>query len=166
MLIDVVGLGFGGGYLLRGWFLKFAFLARLRLGSMGIVGNQDFAEADALRLGDVRLVLVVKFLGLVAGDLDMATYFRADYLLRENAVLGVLLELFPAYALRFGELLEVFHGAGLHLLAEVIEALDEISVSGNSKVGSLLDEQLLVNEITQGVCLTKFHLLLREIQFL
>ncbi len=166
LLINVVGLGFGGGHLLGSRLLQVARLAGLRLGSAGIVGNQNFAEADALGLGNLGLVLLIKLLNFVARDLDVAADFRADHLLGENAVLGVLLELLPADALRFGELLQLFHRAGLHLLAQVIQALDQIGVGGNPQVGCLLDEQLLVDEIAQGVCLAILDLLLRQVLLL
>ena len=51
----------------------------------------------------------------------------------------------------FGDLLEVLHGGGLHLLAQLVEALDQLGIGGDSQLGGLLQKQLLVDEIAEGV---------------
>ncbi len=54
LLIDIVGFGIGGGHLLGGRLRQRAWTAWLRLGRVGIGGDQDFTEADALGLGKSR----------------------------------------------------------------------------------------------------------------
>ncbi len=108
-------------------------------------------------------MIVVKFLDLITSHLDVAAHLRTDYLLLQDSVLGVGLEVFPTDALRLGNLLQLLHGVDLHLLAKIVQALDQVGVGRDAQVGSLLDQQLLINQVAQGVLFTLVHLCLRQV---
>ena len=162
-LVNLINFGPGGLDLTRRRLLELALLARLRRGSVGIAGDQNLAQTHALRLREFALVLIVKLLNLVAGGLDVAAHLGANDLLREDAVLGVGLEVLPTDALRFGNLLQLLHGVDLHLLAKVVQALDQVGIGRDTKVGGFLDQQLLINQIAQSVLFTLVHLRLRQV---
>ena len=88
----------------------------------------------------------------------MAAHFLADHALRDDAVLHVLFELFERDALRLGGLLQVFHGLGVHLLAQLVEPLDHLGVGVDAKLLALLQQQLLVDQVAQQVLLAVFLL--------
>ena len=111
-------------------------------------------------------MLVVSLLDFLLGHADVAAHFLADHPLRDDAVLHVLFELFEGDALRLGGLLQVFHGLGVHLLAQLIEPLDHFGVGVDAELFALLQQQLLVDQVAQQVLLAVFFLRRSGVRFL
>ncbi len=111
---DVIGLGLGLG---DGCVV-----------GVGGKGNENLAEADLLGLGKLLLVRFVEGLLLGLGQLQVAAYLVADDLLGDDAVLDVGLEVLKGDALLTGRLLEVFHGVEVVLLADLVEATNDLGV--------------------------------------
>ena len=103
-------------------------------------------------------MLVVKLLNLLLGDADMRADFLLNDSLRDDAVLQVLFEFLEGDTLRLRRLLQVFHGFRVHLLAQLVEALDYIGVGTDPEFLGLLREQLGVNQIAKQVLLLRLVL--------
>jgi len=68
-------------------------------------------------------------------------------------VLHVLFEVFEGDALPLGSLFQGFHVRQVHLLAHVVEALDDFGVGRDAEVLPLIDQELLVDKVAQYVFL-------------
>ena len=60
-------------------------------------------------------------------------------------------------------LLQLLDGADIHLLAYFVQALDQIGIGGDAQLSGLLDQQLLIDQVAQGVFLALLDLALREL---
>ncbi len=120
----------------------------------GFGRDQNFAEADVLRLLHLALVLVVELLDFFFADGEVAADFLADHLLGDDLVALVLLEVFPGDALFDRFFFQVLHGVELHVLAHLVEVFDQLGVAGNAKVFAFVEQELLVDEIAENVFFT------------
>ncbi len=68
--------------------------------------------------------------------------------------------------MRLGGLLQVFHGLGMHLLAQLIEPFHYLGIGVDTELFALLQQQLLVNEVAQQVLLAVFFLRGGDVRFL
>src|SRR5580700_3881787 len=171
----IIGLGFGhcqsrslirlfGGVLVlrrvnaRAGGIGNAVLGRSRGGSLVgrrlLRGDQDFAQFDRLGLFHLVPVLIVKLLLFLLGDAEVGANFFSNYLLGDDPVPHVLLEVFVRNALGGGGLFELLHRIQLHILAHLVEFLDQIGITRNVEVFALLQQELLVDEIAQNVLFT------------
>src|SRR5882672_4321857 len=149
-----LSLGSGQSGLLAGGRRGERRCARSRIrSSHSFRSHQQFAEPNLLGLFQFRLVLLVKFLDLVFIQSHVRTYFLPNDSLRNDLVARLLFELFVGNALRFGGFFQFFHRGEIHLLAHLVEALDEFGVAGDAQVLPLLQQQLLVNQVAQDVAL-------------
>ena len=114
-------------------------------------GNQHLAQPDLLGLFHLALVLVVELLHLLLGDVRSGADFLAHYLLRDDLVPHVLLEILKGNALRLGCLFQLFHRFQLHLLAHFVESLDQFGVGRDPKVLAFFEQQLLIDQVAQNV---------------
>src|ERR1700692_2544109 len=115
--------------------------------------DQNFTQPNLFGLVHFRSVLLVKPLLLVFVHGQLRAYFLANHFLRDYLVAQVLLEFFIGSALGLGRLLQFFHGSQIHLLASLVQTLDECPVPGNAHFLALLQKQLLVNQVPQNVAL-------------
>src|SRR6516225_8020204 len=122
----------------------------LRVGSGGcwlLGGYQNLAQADLLGLLHLAFVPFVKPLLFLFADREMSADFPPDDLLRDDLVALVLLEILVGDALCLSSLLELLHRVKIHLLAHLIEFLDQFGVAGDAEILALLEKKLLVNEV-------------------
>ena len=113
--------------------------------------DQNFTQADEFGLRHLVLVSVVELLFFFFRDGEMAADLFADHFLSDDLVAHVLLEVFPGDALLGGFLFKVFEGLKLHVFAHLVKTLDQIRVAGNAQIFSLVQEELLIDEVAQNV---------------
>ena len=96
-------------------------------------------------------MLVIEFLLFFFADGHFGTDFLADYLLGDDLVAHVLLEILKRDSLAGSGLLQIFHRVEVHLLAHFVELFDQLGVAGNAQVFAFFQQQLLIDEIAQHV---------------
>ena len=69
-----------------------------------------------------------------------------------------MLEVFEVGALLLRRLLQLFHGVELHVLTDLVQPLHYLCVTGDAKLFCFLDQQLLIDQVTQQVLLAFGHL--------
>ena len=150
MRINRIRLGFGLGYGLVGGRCGALRLFQPAAGCVEIRISLSRTCSGPLQFS---LVLIVERLNFLLGHVDVRANFLLNDLLGEDVVLQVLLELLEGDTLRLRRLLQIFHGLRVHLLAQFVEALDDVRVGADSKFLRFLRKQLGVNEIAQQVFL-------------
>ena len=103
-------------------------------GRGGLGRDQNFTQANKLRVLHLLFVFIVKLLRFIFIDSEMPTDFLADHFSRDDLVALCLLEVFPGYALLFGFFLKSFHGVELHVFTHLIELLDQVGIGGDVEV--------------------------------
>ena len=98
-------------------------------------------------------MVLVPLLDLVIIDFDPGTNLAGDHLLGDDLVADTVFEIFKRDALLLSGLLQVFHGFQVHLLPNLVHALDHLGFPGNAKLLALLQQQLLINQIAQHILL-------------
>jgi hypothetical protein len=96
-------------------------------------------------------VLFVKLPLFVFGDAEVGADFFSDHLLGDDLVAHVLFEVFVRNALGGGGLFQLFHRVQLHVLAHLVQALDQVGIAGDAEVFALFQQELLVDKIAQDV---------------
>ena len=84
----------------------------------------------------------------------MSADFFANYLLRNDLVAQVLLEVLPGDALFGSLLLELFQTLKLHVLAHLIEPFDQLGVTADAEILAFFEEELLIDEIAENIFFT------------
>src|SRR5258708_6281993 len=116
--------------------------------------NQNFFQANGFGLLHIAFMFVVELLLFFFVQGQVAADFLANHLLGDDLVPHILLEVFPGNSLFGRFLFEIFHAGELHLLAHLVEALDEVGVAGDAKILTLVDKKLLVDQVAENVLLT------------
>ncbi len=90
-------------------------------------------------------MLVVELLYFFLRHAEVGADFFADHLLGDDLIPHVLLEVLIGDALCRCGLLERFHGLQLHVLAHLVQALDEVGIAGDAEVFTFIEQKLLID---------------------
>ena len=96
-------------------------------------------------------MFIVKFLLIIFIDVQPGTHFFADYLLSNDLIAQVLLEILERYALRLRRFFQLFHAVELHVLAHFVQLLDNFGIGRNAKIFAFSQQQFLIDQIAQHV---------------
>ena len=126
---------------------------------VGAGGDENFAQLQAFRLDVILLVLLEVALSFAGSELNSAADFLAHDLLGDDLVADIGLEVLKGDALLLGGLFQVFQSLKVVLFADLVKALDEVSVSVDAQFFGLGEPELLVNEAAEEVLVSLRDLL-------
>src|SRR5262249_18367205 len=147
-----LGLSFGD---FRGIFRQrlvgasFVFIRALNRRLDRLRGNHDLAQADLFRTFHFLLVRAVEILNFFLADMDFRPYLAADHLLFHYAGAYLLLEIFERNSLLFRFFLQRVHAGQIHLLAHLVEPLDDLSIASDTQLFAFFEKQLAVNQLAK-----------------
>src|SRR6202022_3886546 len=107
-------------------------------------------DCDPLGRNSPRVKLVREILYVGKNKISLQ---KISYGLLISASARPPLELVVRDPLGLGRLLQIFHALQVHLLAELVETLDQGGIRADAHVLALLYQELLVNKVAQYVLL-------------
>ncbi len=127
--------------------------AEISSGLLPSRAQHDFSKGHFFGTDEILLVRIVVFLHFVRADIHAAAHFALDHLLGHDAVAQLVLVVFPDNALRFDGLLEIIECGEVVLLANFVEALDQVRLDVDIHVLGACDQELLVDHVPQQILL-------------